>query len=371
LKSAKEEMGAIDKAKEILQDGVKAFVQVSTKTRRVSDAEDDAEAAEDATRAHLADIFRKLSQKRPSFVLTQLTRMAANDPFEKIKGLIEEMIGKLMKEAQEAATHEAFCQEEMGKSRKAQEVKSNKADEYQSRIDNAATTIAQLTEDIKELESEVAQIDKAQADATMIRTQEHEEFVKAHKDFKDSAEAVAKAMEVLKNFYEGSFIQLRSSTTLKSKQPELGGAKSDTASTIISVLEMSQEDFTNLLAETDMTESEAVKAFDTLTQENKVAKASKEAEVKGKASEVKSLKVSLEHSKEDHASVSQELDAVAAYLNKLKPECESKAMSYSEKKAAREAEIDGLKEALQILSGNGLALTQTGRRLRTVKQVRL
>merc|ERR1719261_664692 len=46
-KSAKEEMGAIDKAAEILVSGVKAFVQVSTKTRRQSevDAED---AADDA-----------------------------------------------------------------------------------------------------------------------------------------------------------------------------------------------------------------------------------------------------------------------------------------------------------------------------------
>merc|ERR1719262_1071236 len=231
-------------------------------------------------------------------------------------------------------------------------------DKLQTRIDGATTTIAELTEAIKTLETEVAEIDKAQAEATAIRVKEREEYLKASKDFKDSAEAVAKAMEVLKNFYEGSFIQVRSSTKvvskLHSKQPELGGAKSDTASTIISVLEMSQEDFTNLLAESEETEADAVKAFDKLTSENKVAKASKETESKGKASEIKSLKVALEHSKEDHSTVSQELDAVAAYIAKLKPECESKAMSYEEKKAAREAEIQGLKSALDILSGNGM-----------------
>merc|ERR1719298_269810 len=94
--------------------------------------------------------------------------------------------------------------------------------------------------------------------------------------------------------------------------------------------------------------------------------ASKETEVKAKSSEVKSLKVQLEHSKEDHESVSKELDAVMAYIDKLKPECESKAMSYEEKKAAREAEIEGLKEALEILSGKGIALAQTGRQLRRI-----
>merc|ERR1719172_30590 len=242
-------------------------------------------------------------------------------------------------------------------------------DKLQARIDGATSTIAENTEAIKTLEAEVAEIDKAQAEATKIRTKEHEEYAKASKDFKDSAEAVAKAIEVLKNFYEGSFIQVSAQTTSKSKQPEFGGAKSDIAHTIISVLEMSEEDFTTLLAETEATEDEAAKAFTSLSDENKVSKATKEAEAKGKASEVKSLTVQLEHSKEDHASVSKELDAVLAYIDKLKPQCEEKAMSYEEKKAKREAEIAGLKEALEILSGDGLALVQTKRSFRQIKRV--
>merc|ERR1719262_1589944 len=127
---------------------------------------------------------------------------------------------------------------------------------YKTRMDQAATTIAESTEAIKTLESEIAEIDKAQAEATKIRMEENEEYKKASKDYKDSAEAVAKAIEVLKNFYEGSFLQVNSKTALKSKQPEFGGAKSDIASTIISVLEMSEEDFTTLLAESEATEDE-------------------------------------------------------------------------------------------------------------------
>merc|ERR1719395_289710 len=216
-------------------------------------------------------------------------------------------------------------------------------DKLQARIDGATSTISENTEAIKTLESEIAEIDKAQAEATTIRTKEKEDYMVASKDFKDS--------------YEGSFLQVSATTNLKSKQPEFGGAKSDIAHTIISVLEMSEEDFTTLLAETEATEDEAAKAYATLTDENKVAKVTKETEAKGKASEIKSLTVQLGHSKEDHASTSSELDAVNAYIDKLKPQCEEKAMSYAEKKAKREAEIAGLKEALSILSGD-LALTQ-------------
>merc|ERR1719161_2298942 len=239
-------------------------------------------------------------------------------------------------------------------------------DKLQARIDGATSTIAENTESIKTLEAEVAEIDKAKAEATAIRTTENADYMKASKDFKDSAEAVAKAIEVLKNFYEGSFLQVKAKTDLKSKQPSFGGAKSDIASTIISVLEMSEEDFTTLLAECEATEDEAVKAYEKLTDENKISKATKETSAKGKASEVKSLTVQLGHSKEDHASTSSELDAVNAYIDKLKPQCVEKAMSYAEKKAKREAEIEGLKEALSILEGS--MFLQTKANLRAIKR---
>merc|ERR1719409_370041 len=338
-KSATEEMGAIEKAKDILVGGVKAFVQMKTKTQRWNPDDDDEDDKTAATREKVVAILKKLSSTQKSFAFAQLASMATSDPFVKIRGLIEDMIAKLLKEAEEEATQKAFCDAEMGKSKKSQEEKTMTLDKLQSRIDGAESTIAENTESIKTLEAEIAEIDKAQSEATMIRTTEHEDYLVASKDFKDSAEAVAKAIEVLKNFYEGSFLQVSAKTTLKSKQPELGGAKSDIAHTIISVLEMSEEDFTTLLAETEATEDEAAKAYKALTDENKISKVTKETEAKGKASEVKSLTVQLEHSKEDHASVSTELDAVLAYIDKLKPQCEEKAMSYEEKKAKREAEI--------------------------------
>jgi len=366
-KSATEEMGAIEKAKDILVSGVKAFVQTKTKTRRWNPDDDDEDDKTAAKRQQVVDILKKLGQVHHSFAFAQMASMASSDPFVKIRGLIEDMIAKLLKEAEEEATQKAFCDAEMGKSKTSQAEKTETLGKLQARIDGASTTIAENTEAIKTLESEVAEIDKAQAEATAIRTKEHEDYLKASKDFKDSAEAVAKAIEVLKNFYEGSFIQVAAKTNAKSKQPAFGSAKSDTASTIISVLEMSEEDFTTLLAESEATEDEAAKAYEKLTDENKVSKATKETEAKGKASEVKSLTVQLGHSKEDHASVSAELDAVNAYIDKLRPQCEEKAMSYAEKKAKREAEIAGLKEALEILDG-GIALTQTSS-LRKIKRV--
>merc|ERR1719428_444287 len=279
---------------------------------------------------------------------------AASDPFVKIRGLIEDMLARLMEEAAEEASQKAFCDEEQGKSLTAQKEKMAKIDKYQTRIDSGEATIAELTEAVKTLEAEVAEIDKAQAEATKIRTTENTDNTKAMKEFKESADAVIAAIGVLKSYYEGSLLQVSARTS--SKQPAFGGAKSDTGSSIISVLEVAESDFTRLYAETETEEDQAAAAYEKLSEENKVSKATKEADAKAKESEIKSLTVQVSHSKEDHASTSSELDAVNAYLEKLKPQCESKAMSYEERKAARDAEISGLKEALEILEGKGVAM---------------
>merc|ERR1719326_1143364 len=130
------------------------------------------------------------------------------------------------------------------------------------------------------------------------------------------------------------------------KQPSFGSAKSDAGSSIIEILEVAESDFTKLLMETETQETEAASAFETLSQESAVSKTAKSAEIRGKESEIKSLSVALTHHTEDKSTSAEELDAVMAYLAKLKPECASKSMSYEERKARR--------EAVAILEGTGV-----------------
>lgn len=168
----------------------------------------------------------------------------------------------------------AFCDEETAESKAKQADLTGKLDKTTARIDQATATTAQLQQAIKKLESEVrpflerswlrrvqgswckelgdtprddtrwciavycgevADMDAAEAEATKVRQGEHADYLKASSDFKASAEAVAKAMEVLNNYYSSaSFLQVQVTT---GQAPELGGAKGDVGSTIVSVLE--------------------------------------------------------------------------------------------------------------------------------------
>merc|ERR550514_2516978 len=115
------------------------------------------------------------------------------------------------------------------------------------------------------------------------------------------------------------------------------------------MLEVSESDFTRLLSEATAQENSAKAAYESMMQENRVAKGAKQQEQQGKAAEVKSVELHLLNYKEDRESTAKELDAVLKYLDKLKPQCETKVMSYDERVAKREQEIAGLKEALTIL----------------------
>merc|ERR1719407_440725 len=116
--------------------------------------EDDENDAQADARERVVAIFKGIASDRHSFVFNQLASMAASDPFEKIKGLINDMIEKLLKEAQEAATHEAFCNEEMGKTKKSREDKEMKLEKFTSRVDKAESKIAELSQAIKTLTTE-------------------------------------------------------------------------------------------------------------------------------------------------------------------------------------------------------------------------
>ena len=78
------------------------------------------EAAGDDSRSQVVGILRRISKNAKSYALMQLVASAQSDPFGKIRGLIEEMIAKLTKEAAEEADQKSFCDEEISESKAKQ-----------------------------------------------------------------------------------------------------------------------------------------------------------------------------------------------------------------------------------------------------------
>merc|ERR1719420_1207833 len=163
----------------------------------------------------------------------------------------------------------------MGKSNKAKEEKTLTLNKLQSRIDKASARKAELTQAVKDLEAEIAELDAATAEATKIRNAEHDTYLKASKDFGDAAAATEKAIKILKDFYDNASLLQTGAKTTRAKAPDFGEAKSDAGSVIIGILEMSNEDFVRLHEETETNEAEAVEAYEKLMNDSKASKAAK------------------------------------------------------------------------------------------------
>jgi len=137
-----------------------------------------------------------------------MSAMEAEKPssFVKIKGLISQMVEKLMAEANAEASQKAFCDKEKAKSSTAKEQKTAKLDKYIARTDKATNTVATLEEPVKSLEAELVDTDAAMSEASKLRAAESEEYEKASPDYKASAYAAAAAIQVLKSYYEGGLL---------------------------------------------------------------------------------------------------------------------------------------------------------------------
>merc|ERR1719217_292078 len=288
--------------------------------------------------------------------MLNMVSAASVQPMDKVKDLIGQLIAKLTKEAADAASTHAWCEEENKKNKAAKEKTTDKLEALQLRLDKANARKAELADNVAALTEEIAEIDASDAEALEIRTAEKKNFEKAEGDFKEAAAAVLDAIEALKDYYgDTALIQLE--TTTKSpiafQAPDLGGAKTDSAGGILGILDTMANEFSKTVSELQSDEREKKKAYEKMKNDNEVSKAAKEAEIKGSTSEIQSLTVTAGETTDDLTMTGDEKKALLDYIEKLKPTCVGTVMPYAERKAKREAEIEGLQQALKILEETG------------------
>merc|ERR1719492_231644 len=319
----------------------------------------------DLAHAEVVVLVKRLAREHHSAALAQLaSRVAAvlqygsengEDPFAKVKGLIQDMIAKLEEEGQAEASEKAYCDEQLAKTAAKKEELDDDIAKLTVKIDQANSKSAKLKEEVQELESELAALTKLQAEMDKIRQETHAEYSTAKADLEQGLNGVRKALGVLRAYYGGAaaFVQdgnnkmaaLMQQPAMPESHVKAGGAGQG----IINILEVVESDFAENLAKEETEEADAQSSYDKTTQENKISKTLKEQDVKYKTQEIKSLGKSLSELSADRESAEAEYAAVMEYYGQIKDRCIAKPETYEERKKRRAAEIAGLKEALSIL----------------------
>jgi chromosome segregation ATPase len=323
------------------------------------------------TRADLASsevvvLLKKLAREHHSSALAQLaSRVSAvirysagsADPFAKIKTLISDMITKLENESSSEATEKAYCDEEMAKTASKKDELNYEIEKLSTKIDKASSHSASLKADVKELQAELATTAKEQAESDKWRQDSSAAFRVAKADLTQGLTGVRKALQTLRDYYgSAAFVQQP-----MPPMPETHSASSGGASSIIGILEVVESDFAENLAKEETEEASAQSEYEQSTQEFKISKAMMEQDVKYKTQEFTSLDKNVAGLSSDRQTASTELSAVLEYFDKLKGRCIAKPESYEQRKGRRDAEIEGLKEALSILENEAAFLQKGGK----------
>jgi len=351
-KSRGEELGALAKAKEIIKEAVGAsaasflqtFSQISSQM--------------DLANFEVVRLIRDLAKKEDSASLSQLASRVAStvrfgggdqaDMFGKVKTMITDMIEKLEADGEGEATEKAFCDKELAETRLKKDDKSSEIEKLATQIEQMSAKSAKLKEEVATLQSELSSLTKSQAEMDKIRAEEKAVFESASSDTEKALDGVKMALKVLNDYYSKS---------------DKAHSSSDGASTgIIGLLEVCESDFSKALAEMTAEEQTAQSSYEAETNENKIMKVTKDQDVKYKTKESNGLDKSVAESSSDKSGVETELSAVNEYLSKLEGRCIAKAETYSERVARRTAEIEGLKNALQILENETALIQQTSSR---------
>jgi len=387
-----DEIEAIGKAIEIMSsDDVSSFIesaaQVGQRMATNSFAQlrsgSGAEATEKGKRHTVREFLAKESRRLKSRTLSLLAERLEADPFAKIKGLIKDMVERLLKEANEDAEHEGFCDTEIGKSKATRTQLTEDIDSLTASIEDGKAEIMSLAESNSQLSESISGLNSARAEATKMRTAEEKKNKATVEDAEAAVKAVDAATAVLKDFYEkasqatalvqgGGMAAARRGIRMgtdewdaladpnappvdkghKEGQQTFGDTykgNQDGATGVLAMIEVIRSDFANLAADTKAGEEASLKSFDEFMVESKKNLAVKSKKMELNDADKAAAEKKVREAKGDLKSNQDELIAAERYFEKLQAQCVQKGSSYEERSKARAAEIQSLKEALKML----------------------
>jgi len=301
-------------------------------------------------RERAVELLSTKSKTLASSALAAIAATASAGPFDKVIGMIEDLLAELKEEAAAEANHTAWCNDEVNKTEAEIRDLTAQVSELTAKAENYNSTIAMLASEISTLAAEQQKLAKDMAEATSQRATEKEENEHAISDAKAGIKAVKEAIEILNDFYskQGSFVQKR-------QVPEMEAYTGQFSNGVIGMLEVIETDLSRLEAETTAAEEQAATAYKTFMSEAKVNMKMKHDLEYKKILEKDQNEFELSQTNKDIVATNAKLAAANDYYEQLKPSCLEVHVNYEERVAKREEEITALRQAYDILDQKGQA----------------
>merc|ERR1719271_871266 len=239
-----------------------AFVQLK-KARRAVNVDSDEQTG---MRERLVALLKAQGAKLKSPALSTLAMKVQADPFVKIKGLIQELIERLLQEEADEADKKGWCDKEIAAAQKDRDYRLRDVEELHGDLESLNARHGTLTETKAKLEEEITALNADLATQTANRAEEKAENEQTVKDAEEGEAAVDQAIDILGHFYGAA----AKATVLIAKQPSVDDEAPDagfegaytgsqSASTgILGMMEVIKGDFARTIKETTAAEDQAL-----------------------------------------------------------------------------------------------------------------
>lgn len=341
-----------------------SFLQEETKSSRLGSEDQFSHRGSlqmQTSQATALTILRQEGQRLQSGAL-EAVAMRVSEPFDKVKILIQKLIERLLSESKSEVVKKSFCDEQVAKQTTIRDFRFRDTEKLDHEIKMLEVKESELNLEIAFLVKGLHDLTTALNTATTDRTNERTDNLQTLETAKKGLTAVSAAVTLLKMFYkragkETVFFQA-SPVDADTGGPGFAGAykgKQESSKAIIGLLEVVQTDFERTLRVTEAAERNAQEEFVEFDRVSRADISGKEQQKELDEDDLQQTLDSKSQKFDDLRTAQNLLDAALRTLGDLKPTCIDTGMSYSERVAKREAEINALKRAFCIL-GSGVEL---------------
>jgi len=302
-----------------------------------------------------------------------LALLAANvklDAFGEVKAEIDKLVAELNVQQKDEIDHRDYCIKELNTNERDTAAADDKLSGLQAKIADLTKTIEDLAANLKATADENAEMQTQMKRASETREGESAGNKQTIDDQRVTQMILAKAIDRMMQTYQADKLSVgklqatllqgapHTQTSATHTDPGNGPAAfSDNAeqngggNKVISMLEMVVADSKKLEEEAMASEEDSQTAYENFMKEsNKSIQSNLEAivnmeEAKAKASD------SLSQAKSDAKSTMSDLEDLAAVNGDLHKSCDFVLKNFDARQSARQAEIEAMKEAKNILSG--------------------
>jgi hypothetical protein len=402
-----EEVAAISEAIKILNDDdaldlFKKTLSLSQETHKFGFLQKKSSVSVAArARDVLSSLMQKNSPHKQQLELIEFGLKAKKVDFTKVISMIDGMVLVLKEEQKNDDAQKAFCDKDMAAKEDEKKDTESAISTSEAFIEETAAASEETAEEIAALQKDIKALDKAVAEATEQRKEEHSDFLQFQTENNAALQLIEKAKNRLYKFYRPNlykeaptkeltdeekilaasgrsdmiateapvmiagttqtvFVQFRAHVRKAAPPPppDTWGAyqkKDGKSNGVIGLMDMLMKELQGDVTEATHDEETSQKDYERLMSDSQASRAQNVESITDKEGAKADMDVRVEQTKQQKASQETELGNVKQYIVQLHASCDFLVENFDLRKAARTNELESLANAKSVLSGADFA----------------